>query len=405
MSERKPRSRKEAAVPLAERTYYCVLEECHKPFTPAKWNQNTCCPEHANEHALAKKRARGAEKEKQKHAERPCIIEECRKPFRPRNKTQLCCSPECSDLRKNRLAQQKRDERREFPPADVGSMPGTKLSVDQVKTDQLISEMHARGFFVTKEPEKTGERFDVPLPPMDGDRIKFGLMSDTHMCSRQQQLTHLNTFYKILEEHEIDTCFHCGDLCEGDGKQHKGQVYDLFVHGHDEQCDYVVEHYPRINGITTYFITGSHDYSFWKSAGYDFGRHVAEKREDMEYLGVFDAYVNISPNVDMNLHHPGGGTAYALSYNAQKKVESYPPELKPNVAAYGHYHRVFWMPAYRNVDTFLVPCFQSQTNFLKERKIYPIIGGFIMEAVVNEDGLVKTLPDCIRFYVPVEADY
>lgn len=397
------RSRRQPAIPLTDRTYYCAI--CTKPFTPEKWNQKTCCGAHANELERRKHREKTTAKVEEKHSERFCIIEECRKPFKPRNNGHLCCSTECSDLRKNRMAMQKRAEKRGVYASDVGSMAAPGVVIDKTETDDLISEMHKRGFFVTKAPVESGARFEVDLTMFEGDVVRFGVMSDTHLCSKQQQLSHLRSFYRLCAEREIDTVLHIGDLCEGTGKQHEGQIYDLFIHGQDEQTDYIVEHYPNEPGITTHFILGSHDESFWKASGYDIGRRVSEQRPDMKYMGFADAYIDIAPNVDINMHHPDGGSAYALSYNAQKRVEAYPPELKPRIALFGHYHRSMWMPAYRNVDTFLVPCFQSQTLFLKKKKIYPIIGGWIIEATVNEDGLANIKPECIRFYVPVANDY
>lgn len=56
----KPRARREAAIPLKERTYYCVI--CNKAFTPEKWNQKTCCGAHANELERRKHREKTAVK-------------------------------------------------------------------------------------------------------------------------------------------------------------------------------------------------------------------------------------------------------------------------------------------------------------------------------------------------------
>ena len=44
--------------------------------------------------------------------------------------------------------------------------------------------------------------------------------------------------------------------------------------------------FPRVEGITTYFITGEHDLSFLKTKEkIDIGTVIASKREDMIYLG------------------------------------------------------------------------------------------------------------------------
>jgi len=387
---------------MAKNEIECALDGCTNTFEPkggGKTAKLFCC--RAHQHKWHTKQVSIQLEQQKPTAKYPCARPGCDNSFIPNRfrpdgtPIQKYCCRRCKEIVDNA---QVREGRLENPLAQAP--PATAAP-----TAELIAEMHKRGYFVTKQPQKTGERFKVDLSMLKGDVVKFGVVSDSHMCSKQQQLTHLTSFYRLCSQLEIDTILHAGDLCEGDGKQHKGQGFDLFVHGTDEQRDYIAEYYPMEPGIKTYFILGSHDNSFWKSAGYDIGSAVAEKRDDMKYLGFFDAYIDIAPNVDVNLHHPGGGTAYALSYNAQKKVEAYPPELKPRIAIYGHYHRVLWMPAYRNVDTFLTPCFQAQTKFLKEHKIYPVIGGWIIEATVNENGLANIKPECIRFYVPVENDY
>jgi predicted phosphodiesterase len=387
----------------------CELDGCQGRFEPKQTGtqreKRFCSKSHQEKWHVQEASRQRAEAKKVPGKQYKCAREGCSNLFTPDRfhadgtPIQVYCGRRCKEIADNERQRQDRAKMPE-PERQPETPPATAAP-----TDDLIAEMHRRGFFVTKQPQKSGERFTVDLSMFEGDKIIFGVVSDSHLCSKQQQLSHLRSFYKLCSQREIDTILHAGDLCEGDGAQHKGQGYDLFVHGMDEQTEYVAEVYPEEPGITTHFILGSHDNSFWKSAGYDIGKAVAKYRSDMKYLGFFDAYVDIAPNVDVNLHHPDGGTAYALSYNAQKKVEAYPPELKPRIAIFGHYHRTMWMPAYRNCDTFLTPCFQSQTKFLKEKKIYPIIGGWIIEATCNENGLANIKPECIRFYVPVTDDY
>jgi hypothetical protein len=399
MSERQtPRGRGEPLIPLKERTYFCAI--CTAPFTPSKWNQKTCCEAHANELDLKNDRARRKKKAKEQGRERLCIIEECRKPFRPRNDQQICCSDECRALRKSRLRKQQRAEK--HYASDVGSMAGA--SVSSAKTDALLAEVHKRGYYALKaDASQQEQRFSFDL--FDGDTTRFALVGDTHYCSKQQQHTHFCHFYHYAHEQGITEFFHTGDLFNGDGKQHKGQEFENFIHGEDEQVEYVAAQYPKIKGCTTHIIGGSHDYSFFKSSGSDVIKRLADRRDDMEYLGYAGAYIDLSPTVDMYLCHPDGGTSYALSYQAQKKVENFTPENKPRICVFGHYHRALYMPAYRNVETVLAPCFQSQTPFLKAKAVFPIIGAWIIELTVNENGLARFKPELIRYYVPIESDY
>jgi DNA repair exonuclease SbcCD nuclease subunit len=199
---------------------------------------------------------------------------------------------------------------------------------------------------------------------------------------------------------------HCGDVSEGNGKVYVGQQYELFVHGVDKQCSYIEEHYPYEEGVTTYMIAGNHDASFQKSAGHDLLQEITSHRDDLKYLGMFGAYFTI-PGLDSTfyLHHPRGPIPYARSYRLQKTIEQMAPDQKPRVLLQGHLHISCHLPMYRNVEGFLVPCFQAQTPLLKAMGVYPTIGGLILELVVNESGLAAVKTEWWPFYVPHEDDY
>ncbi len=58
---------------------------------------------------------------------------------------------------------------------------------------------------------------------------------------------------------------HCGDIVDGNypnrPEQPRGQQ---FLHNFDEQASYVVDMYPKVKDITTYYILGSHDETHYK---------------------------------------------------------------------------------------------------------------------------------------------
>lgn len=394
--------RSAAAIPLKERTYYCAV--CTKPFTPEKWNQKTCCPAHANELERRKHREKLAEKVEEKHSERFCIIEECRKPFKPRNNQHLCCSTECSDLRKNRLAIQRRNEKREVYASDVGSMPAPGVAV--MKTPELIEEVNKRGYYTLKaEDLRTDLHHTIDTSRFHkAETVRLGIVSDTHFTSIYQQLTALHEMYRYFADVGIEKVLHCGDLFDGDGKQHKGQWTEHFIHGGSAQLEYGTQMYPQEDGIETLFITGSHDNSFNKSCGWVIGEELEKARPDLTYLGHSSAFVHIE-NIKIQLFHPSGGVPYARSYRLQKVVEQLPPETKPHIHLCGHLHGGCWLPGYRNVEAIMVGCFEAQTPYLREKALFPFISGAILEYTKDDDGLVSTNLTWYPTYVPRENDF
>jgi predicted phosphodiesterase len=272
-------------------------------------------------------------------------------------------------------------------------------------TKELIDELKLRGYFVSKVPPSvSGKTFKADIAKLRGDTYRFGVISCTHICSKHQQLSHLNTFYKVCKRKGIELILHCGDLIEGNGKLYRGQEYEMFIHGADEQVAYTVENYPKVSGIQTKVILGNHDESYLKSDGFNCVKAICEKREDMDYLGDYLAFVQLN-GIKVAIAHSAGGVPYARSYRNQKQIEQFPPELKPHMLFVGHRHITNWLPMYRNVSGFEVGCFQSQTPFLTRLGLYPEIGGWCIEIKVNPKGIDAIKAEWVPFYVPIKDDF
>lgn len=239
----------------------------------------------------------------------------------------------------------------------------------------------------------------------DGTKvIKFALMGDTQIGSRYIQLTHLHHFYGVCKALGVDTVYHTGDITDGI-KMRPGHEYELYKISADEMKDDVVKNYPKVDGITTYFITGNHDASLYKHVGYDIGKAIAMERDDLVYLGRDCAIVNITPNCTLELRHPWDGTAYAQSYKIQKMIEAMESDSKPNILAVGHYHKIEYL-FYRNVHAFQTGCFQSQTPFTRGKGISVHMGGWIIAVEVDKNGYILRLTQqFIPFYKSIKDDY
>src|SRR5690606_15237948 len=118
---------------------------------------------------------------------------------------------------------------------------------------------------------------------------------------------------------------------------------EIFVHGADDQARYVIEKHPYRIGIVTRFILGNHDTSHIKNGGHNIGIPITSKREDLQYLGIYNAKINITPNCVVELNHPLDGASYALSYSLQKLIDSMSGGDKPNILLNGHHHKLFYM--------------------------------------------------------------
>jgi len=287
---------------------------------------------------------------------------------------------------------------------------GTYLEQKQNKlladTDILIHELQNRGYFVEKEAKSMDYKFTPNIKPFEGDVYKIGLVSDTHLGSKYQQLSHLYTFYEILNQRGITDVIHAGDVSDGSGYVYQGHMYELFLHGADEHIDYIIDNYPKYGGIKTYFICGNHDESFYKRNAIDIGKHISLRRPDLIHLGFHGAFLGLA-GIDnlMYIFHGSGGVSYARSYRQQKMIEQLSPAQKPYFLFIGHYHITNTLWQYRNVFSQMLPCFQSQTPFLKRKGLNPEIGGMILEFRIVCDKPTIPKMEFIPFYVPIEKDY
>ena len=233
-----------------------------------------------------------------------------------------------------------------------------------------------------------------PLQIEIGEEYKFGAIADTHLCSKEEKLEALHAFYKMCKDEGVTDIYHAGDVIAGQGV-YRGQEYEIHTFGADNQVAYCAENYPREEGVTTHFILGNHDYIYYQQIGLDVGKAISEKRDDMNYLGVFEADVKVGNTTLIRLIHPGGGMPYAMSYRMQKYVEQIASGKKPRIIVSGHQHTAMDF-FYRNIYVLQAGCFEGQTMLILRKGINPVVGGYIVTVKLSNDNkksIVSFTPD------------
>lgn len=231
----------------------------------------------------------------------------------------------------------------------------------------------------------------------EGEVLRFGVVSDTHLGSSMERLEELNECYEVFHREKITTVFHAGDVVAGSGKIYHGQQFEMKVIGMEAQAQYVAEQYPRIKGITTYYILGNHDCSFLKEVGANIGHVISNYRDDLVLLDEVQGTVEIARGVRVMLWHPGGGAAYALSYKGQRMISSLEGGSKPQILLSGHYHCDFYMD-YRNVYFLQVGCFERQSMWLKALGLMPSCSAWLVTCRVVGGSIVRFQPELLKWY-------
>lgn len=197
----------------------------------------------------------------------------------------------------------------------------------------------------------------------------FGATSDNHLGSKYERLDVLNSLYDTFAKEGVDRVFNAGNWIDGEARFNK---FDLHTHGMDNQLAYLAAEYPQRKGLVTYAVAGDdHEGWYGQREGVDIGKyaeHVMTQagRTDWVNLGYMEAHVKlVNANTGkwtmLAVVHPGGGSAYALSYSIQKIIESLDGGEKPAVGLYGHYHKL-WAGNIRNVWCLQTGCFTANTR-------------------------------------------
>lgn len=281
-----------------------------------------------------------------------------------------------------------------------------------LKIRESLDELHAQGKnikvsdnFITlpREIPKTIPT-SIDLSQFAGEKFKFGYVTDNHLGSKYERLDVLKALYDIFKESGVTTVFNTGNMIDGEASFNR---YDLHKKGLEEQVNYLVEVYPKIEGITTKFITGDdHEGWFTQREGIDVGRFIQERarnmgRKDLVYLGHMEHDVILKQkkgSAKLRLVHPGGGSSYAISYTTQKLIESYTPGEKPNILLIGHYHKAE-MLYYRGVYAIQGGCTEDQTPFMRKKRLAAHVGGWIIEIQQLANGHIPRLrAEWIPFY-------
>ncbi|MHB9019401.1 MAG: metallophosphoesterase family protein [Minisyncoccota bacterium] len=307
----------------------------------------------------------------------------CNKGFEPKVHNQVYCQPS----HRRRAENVRKRIGVGFRPLEQEPLPLPLDVVDVEDTDDLIQQMEEAGFCVTRE--KPAEAFFKAAPRKEKGRLLLGVVSDTHLGSETQQLTHLHDLYRQFAERGIKTVLHSGDLVDGI-HVYKGQEFEVFKNTAMGQRDYAISHYPHVPGIQTILISGNHDFDWVKQGFGDIVEDFASARKDVTYLGYSKAIYETEDGLRILLRHPrGGGGGKTRSLPLQNVLDKVDHKAPPHMVFLGHYHHSLYLPHYKGMSGYMTPCLQSMTPFMNERDMSPDVGGLIWEVFYNEQGITR----------------
>jgi len=279
----------------------------------------------------------------------------------------------------------------DFKDGITRSELNNKYNINDEKVDKFIDKLREKGHDIQHEGADGEEIYylsaEVPNKfsiGSEGEKVKFGIVSDTHLGSEAEQMKSLEKYYDKLQEEDVDIVLHAGDISDGIGV-YRGQIQ----HKKDgtrtwsDLIDYVAENYPQREGIHTFFIEGNHDAKMFDKTGIHLGEELERRRDDLHYIG--DNYANLDlGGLNIDIVHPSGGQPYTLGYRAQTWLRDKPSSEIADVTIFGHLHQ-FLDAESEGSQVIYAGAFQGSTPYLNKKGIKPKAGGWIVEAELSEN--------------------
>jgi len=176
-----------------------------------------------------------------------------------------------------------------------------------------------------------------------------------------------------------------------------GHIYELTHLGYDQQKALAVEVFGQWKDSPIYAIDGNHDRWFLKSNGAKVVKDIAEVLPNFDFIGHDEGDISLKGKATLKLWHGEDGNSYALSYRLQKILESLTGGEKPNAMICGHTHK-FVEIFERHVLCSSVGCMQSQTSWMRGKRIAAHTGFSIIDYWVNDKGISKKTATWHPFY-------
>lgn len=268
--------------------------------------------------------------------------------------------------------------------------------------DGALQELERRGYtlallagriILEKSPEaRTNEEAVRGIFDPTRQVHRFAVISDTHFGGFQAQPAFVRAILEEAARRNCSAVLHVGDHVDGPPSMHKGFEYELGLTQADEQVDFAVSIYQQ-SQVPILGIGGNHDGSFFKAAGLDVCRLMAERCEQFTYIGPISGWV-AGPSGDENfirLFHPGDGCSYALSYKDQKTAEFLALSNDKSPTGFhftGHYHKMNHMRGPNGARYFLTPASCATTPFMRAKRLVNQSGAYFIEFTIDAAGRV-----------------
>ncbi len=233
-------------------------------------------------------------------------------------------------------------------------------------------------------------------------RIAF--IADIRAGSKSEQFKILNDMFLKFKEMGITKVFILGNLLEGlyTGKTLREYGKSLLMNDAIGQAEHFIHHFPHVEGIETYFITGKLDHTFYREL--NVGEYIAGARSDLTYLGPKSCNIRFN-NVLFHLEQLKNGDAYTIAYPDQKYARSLSDGEKYDAIFLSGGLNFQYFPQIRDTMIFSIPSVVDRTPKMINENKSNTIGTFMFEITYTKGGKLRRILPLISTYTPIHDDY
>ena len=253
-----------------------------------------------------------------------------------------------------------------------------ELNLDPDQLKDLLKDIKYPGLRTQKPPLDLSKL-------VEKGKVRLGVVGDTQLNSTGCRWDYLHALYTFFKDERVHAVLHPGDFTDGYRRyeEHTSEVHYL---AYKDIVNLVTEDYPHV-GIPTYFIGGNNDRTYLTKLKKDICADIAARRKDLHYLGMNHASVRFD-NVVIDLIHPIhlNRGAYTISYPLQNLIGAYKSGRKPNILLVGGYHKLYELPEWREIKSFLVCSTADPTPTMVAKRHGSDCAGLILHLDLTKEG-------------------
>jgi len=218
--------------------------------------------------------------------------------------------------------------------------------------------------------------------------LRYGYFADAHMGSSFYRPDVMDDLVHMFKKEGVEFVINVGDTLEGMSNR-EGHIFELDHVGMSAQMKFFEEEFKKLSAFKVYSIEAQSSHGGWSNnksnQGFNIGEELSMRAPNYEFVGFDEQDLILDNGLKLRLRHPGGGTAYALSYKAQKYIESIGGGNKPDILHTGHFHK-YCKLFYRNIHSIDSATLQNQSPFMKKIGTPAHVGYGIVDVYMKKNG-------------------